>query len=561
VAHQRQSLAEQLEPLAKRSRASISNVRKVSQVAVRIVGGADQKTSFGIARRNCLAWISKRAGQQLPKEAWNGESFTLDEVGAQRTAAVALSRPVAWAARLDDADKAVPQRYWTTEIAAAYGNQSAVLFGCRLQCSSLGEDQPFVRSIPGIVQQLVTDLTCMVDGRRLSLEPWIVSTESDVEDLVAFLTYKNRIRDVLVFALPEGSEDPEQTIVPTEPITRRTLGAAHIVILTGPASYALSDRVGKEFSVFMQAVRTYRPGLNADTGQPFDHPLSLPYRIANWPDGGPQAFVDFLIDRTLHSTVTGRNLENELPSFQEFSRTAIEISRSEAKAAKASETELLELAEIEIKQLQSQTDETKETFGALLAQADSEIAQLKASLSQAQEDSKNQRWRIAHLETAIAQKKGASLEAIQIPSDFSDLEEWSRQYLSGSVAIHNRAIRAAKKSAFEDVKFAYSVLLLLRDHYVPMRREGGLDKKEAYENELAAMGLDESPTFAGARAGEEGDAYFVEFGGRKRELDRHIKGSNSRDERFGFRLYFFWDDETDQVIVGWFPSHLPTRAT
>lgn len=119
MAQKRQSLAEQLAPLAKRGRASISTVRKVSQVALRIVGGNDQKTNFEIARRNCLVWLSNRAGQQLPKNAWDGKSFTLDEVGAQRTAAVALSKPVAWAARLDDADKTVPQRFWTTEIAAA----------------------------------------------------------------------------------------------------------------------------------------------------------------------------------------------------------------------------------------------------------------------------------------------------------------------------------------------------------------------------------------------------------------------------------------------------------
>ena len=132
---------------------------------------------------------------------------------------------------------------------------------------------------------------------------------------------------------------------------------------------------------------------------------------------------------------------------------------------------------------------------------------------------------------------------------------------AGSVVLHNRAIRAAKKSAFEDVSLVYTTLLLLRDLYVPMRREGGLEKKRGYESALAALGLEESASFAGSRAREQGEAYFVEYGGRRRELDRHLKGSNSREERFGFRLYFFWDEETDQVIVGWLPSHLPNRAT
>jgi hypothetical protein len=556
----KRSLAEQLAPLAKRGRASISTVRKVSQVSLRIIGGKSQNSNFESVRRNCLAWLSRRAGQQLPKEAWEGGSFALDEIGAQRTVAVSLQKPAAWAARLDDADKDVPQRYWTTEIATAHGDKNSVLFGCRLQCSTLGEDKIFSRSVPGIVLQIVSELSATVDGRRLTLDPWIISSEEDVDELVEFITSKNRVRDILVFALPEGSEDSNETILPVEPIIRRTVGALHVAIITGPASYWLSDRVGKEFSVFLQAVRRYRPGLNIETGQPFNHPLSLPQRILSWPNGGASGYSNFLVERILNGTVTGADLEDEMPSFQDFARTAMEISRSEAKAGSASEAELLKLAEVEIGTLESQFDETKETFTALLTQADSEITQLKASLSQVHEDSSNQRARIAHLENALRQKSGRT-EVAPIPVDFNGLEDWSRQYLSGSVAIHNRAVRAAKKSMFENVEFAYSTLLLLRDYYVPMRREGGLDKKKAYEKACAELGLDEVPTFAGPRAGQEGDAYFVEFGGRRRQLDHHLKGSNSRDERYGFRLYFFWDDETDQVVVGWFPSHLPNRIS
>jgi hypothetical protein len=555
---QRLSLAEQLVPFARRNPASIATVRKVSQISLRVIGGEDQSSNFHLVRRQCLAWLSRRAGRRLPKEAWEGKSFTLDEVGAQRTAAVTLQEPVAWAARLDDADKEIPQRYWTTEIAAAYADNGSVLFGCRLQCSSLGDDGPFVRSVPGIVQQIVSDLSVTVDGRIVSQEPWIISSEDDVDGLIEFITRKGKTRDVLVFALPEGSEDTNATIIPVEPVLRRALGAHHVAIITGPASYLLSDRVGKEFSVFLQAVRRYRPGLDIEASQPFDHPLNVSMRIRDW-EGGSDGYTNFLVDRTLSATITGKNLESEVPSFQEFARVAMEISRIEAKAERATDSDLLILSESEIHQLKLQLDESKSTSSALLAEADSEIAQLKASLGQVYEDSNNQRARIAHLENALRQKVDG--ERPILPHDFARIEDWCREHLSGSVAVHNRAMRAAKKSVFKNVELAYEALLLLRDFYVPMRREGGLDRKRLYNEACAKLGLNEAPTFAGARAGEEGDAYFVDFGGRRRELDRHLKGSNSREERFGFRLYFFWDDETDQVVVGWFPSHLPTRAT
>lgn len=94
-----------------------------------------------------------------------------------------------------------------------------------------------------------------------------------------------------------------------------------------------------------------------------------------------------------------------------------------------------------------------------------------------------------------------------------------------------------------------------------MRREGGLDRKRAYDNACRDLGVEEALTFAGPRAGEEGDTYFVRYAGRRMELDRHLKKGNSREPRRCFRLYFFWENDEQQVVVGWMPSHLDTRIT
>lgn len=105
----------------------------------------------------------------------------------------------------------------------------------------------------------------------------------------------------------------------------------------------------------------------------------------------------------------------------------------------------------------------------------------------------------------------------------------------------------------------YKSLLVLRDHYVPMRREGGFEKKQTFENACRELGLDEQPTFHGTRYGEKGETYFVRYGGRRVLLDRHLKkGTAHNDNRRCFRLYF---DEEQHVVVGWLPSHLDTRIT
>jgi hypothetical protein len=118
-----------------------------------------------------------------------------------------------------------------------------------------------------------------------------------------------------------------------------------------------------------------------------------------------------------------------------------------------------------------------------------------------------------------------------------------------------------KKSRYEDIELIYKALLLLRDGYVPMRRDGGLDKKELFERQCRGLGLSEEATFSGKRWGEEGDTYKVRYAGRPRLLDRHLKKGTGRDERYTFRLYFFWDEDSEQVVVGWLPSHLDTRIS
>ena len=73
--------------------------------------------------------------------------------------------------------------------------------------------------------------------------------------------------------------------------------------------------------------------------------------------------------------------------------------------------------------------------------------------------------------------------------------------------------------------------------------------------------LSEEPTGSETRAGEQGDEYYVKYGGRRVFLDRHLKKGQAREPRHCFRLYFFWDDDSEQVVVGWLPSHLDSRIT
>src|SRR5947209_5672596 len=97
-------MKDQLTPIAAKLREGRAVIRPVSQVTLRLLAipGRDR---FAATVDDILRWMNRRAGRTLPETAWQRESFDLSDIGAQRTAAVALREPRYWAARLDDADK------------------------------------------------------------------------------------------------------------------------------------------------------------------------------------------------------------------------------------------------------------------------------------------------------------------------------------------------------------------------------------------------------------------------------------------------------------------------
>ena len=66
------------------------------------------------------------------------------------------------------------------------------------------------------------------------------------------------------------------------------------------------------------------------------------------------------------------------------------------------------------------------------------------------------------------------------------------------------------------------------------------------------------------RAGEQGDDYFVKYptsSNRNCFLEWHLRKGSNKDTRYCLGIYFFWDDDTQQIVVGWLPSHLDNRMT
>ena len=67
-------------------------------------------------------------------------------------------------------------------------------------------------------------------------------------------------------------------------------------------TYALTDRVGRKYSVFGNAIRTYRPGCVIGD-RAMEHPMALPETVRRWRNGGPHEFAVFLTREAARTSV------------------------------------------------------------------------------------------------------------------------------------------------------------------------------------------------------------------------------------------------------------------
>ena len=549
------SLADQLRPVQKQMHERYSSVMPISQISIKI-NPCDGVDPFAAAQKKVLQWIDQRVGQRLPAEAWSGQSFETEKIGAQYAATVLLDDLAMWGARLDDADKSVPQLTWVTEVGLKQLSDRSIAVSARLACTRRGTDNFIERATPDFIRPIAAIGTALLDGRLLRPNPWLVS-DDEVLSLCDLIRDPQRRAAVIVASLPVGSTDAKNAAFPINILCHRTFGAAHVAILTGPATFRLTDEFGKEFSVFNRAVRNYRPNFNPEVDEPHQHPWATARRIQNW-DGGPAAYARFLADHILKDTVKRSDAESDPPSFAKIRRLAAERRIERAKATNATIAERLELAEAQIVELQSEREETEETFEGVLKSIEQERNVAQAKAETATQRARNLRARVEMLESALTH--GSDPKELEIPSDLNDFEEWCDKNLAGFVEVLPRAKHAAKKSKYEDPAFLYKALLLLRDYYVPMRRFGS-SKADAFKQACLDLNIEETQTFAGARYGEHGDMYFVRYAGQSRLLNRHLKKGSTRDVRRCFRLYFFWDEDSEQAVVGSLPSHLETRKS
>lgn len=455
-----------------------------------------------------------------------------------------------WATRFNEPDRSVPGRSWATELLVAQVENGGVTFGSRLICSSRNLDFTFDPAVPRIYKDLVQNGLLFADGAKLSRWASDVSNEDEVDWLIALINSKRRSRDIIVLSCDQHGT----CFLNPSLFSNRLSAVAHVVRIYPSASFLLSQKLGKYLSVFDTGVRVYKPTDQVEADEPARHPLYTKRRLQTIDHDRAQVAIASGAFRT---SVESGVRKNAVPSF-------IQI-RSEGARFKLSSLQKSLGRSDEITRLSTERDlaiAEKKAAEARAEEAWNFALQEDQARQNAQEERDQERGRAIAMSARIKilEERLNAPTPIICPDNYEDIPDWVGEAFAGRMTLAPRAVRGLRDARYEDPVLVCELLRLLGTKYVDGRR-GDANAWREFSEELQQRGIQFSRSISETRAGEQGDEYFLVRRDRKQLLEWHLKKGTSRTREKDLRIYFLWDDEDEEVVVGWLPSHLDNRLT
>lgn len=458
-------------------------------------------------------------------------------------------------------DTSIPGRLWTTDVQISKSND-VYHFAVRLSVTSLQYctvDVPY--SCPGFIREVMKNVG-LSDIISIKDEPHIISTGDEVREFISFLENRDRQMPVLLISPCFYEDDALHNGYMTDSyqVAKNLCGVAHVFFTTPDANDYLRETLGSQWTPYNGAIRTYYPKLSFAESDPYQHPLITPQNIRTRMASGDGQGESWILD--IERYIKGYTVKHRVP-WQEngilFYLTAHQDNLKEQRLASAqSHEELIALYEEEIDQIQRQSDEYSAMADAY-AQDWETAAEENEELRQLVNRLKSQ---ITTLRSALENASGSQSEQpVPVNGTYAEMSDWVERYYSDRLSLHSRAKRSLKNACYEDIELVYKCLALLATSYYNYRM--GFITYNEFTTACSEVdsGLEERGAITDVAAGMEGDTYYVQYQGQRRKLERHLTKGNNKDKRYCLRIYFFWDDQDNLVVIGDLPHHLDTSAT
>lgn len=511
----------------------------ILQIEGDLTGG---HTSVDCARNIILGWLGEKVGHSLlPEAAKVGQAFSISpDQGGASAEAVAEEDPWVWAMQVVDPDREVPGRNWVVET-AIFRVGAAVRICVRLSCAARGDLGMFVPAVPVFIRTLAQKVGIESSGEKVDSFP-IHYKERNIDELLSRLEDSQRKLPIIVVS--EAKPNPNRPwLVDIHSLARNLTGIAWVTCVSYEAAFGLSDAYGKSWSVFNGACRIYMPGYDRFTQSPYDHPLLLAEQLNNNSWG----------EHWLRRTVARLSID-DAEVYRRFPRF-ISI-RSELAQRSYAQRQSLLTVEQQLTELKLENDRLKivvQEWEQLTSIAEEDQKTTRRDFDDIKLENMGLRSYIGVLEST---RKTVVESSVEQPREFSDIPKWAVDTFSGRLVLSKKAQAAVMSSVYQDIGLVCNALQLLAMQYVDMRRHG--DRKPIYDEALRRLTLEDSPIGKNLDKYRADSQYRCRYEGRDLFTDRHLKKGNSRDPREILRVYFCWDEETRQVVVGHLTSHLET---
>lgn len=494
------------------------------------------------ARMEILKWAQRRSGGQLSSDAMAGRGFDVLAAGRNSSAVeVDLPEIHAWALRQEDPDKEVPGRIWTSEAILWRTPDKLPRFAARLIVGSGEAELDVAPAAPGYIRQLVDTVGLTSGGRALSSFPWYIGDQQAQDAFLDLLIAPARRLPVVVVSVMDRA-NPELTI-DLEKLAAGLCGLADVVAILPETSWALTEQFGKRLSVYDRAVRIYMPGFD-DAADQFGHPLWLGARLTSVADAA-------LVDRQIRarvaqfSTRVVRLGEDVLP-FAQLRSYARKAEQDRLARSGASDSEKLSAAENRIAAINKEMSEAKEMERYALEEE--RKAQLRAEEAESRE--RNATAQIQTLLQRLSDAGVADDDVQSLPKKWADFEDWCDSALVGRVALTGAARRGCKKALYTDVEQVARCLIWLANECRKRLLEGG----GSLRDEAIEAGIRNAPCGS--------DEFSFDWQARRLDAAWHVKtGGNTRAPENCLRIYYGWDEQTQQIVVADMPAHRKSGAS
>ena len=497
--------------------------------------GEDFDESVKEAGEAALAWAENKVGRALPSVVREFREFMSPNYDII-TAKIGSENWNLWALRVEDADKEIPERSWSTEIVIGGNVGEQPQISLRLVVST--KEPEFSQysiepSVPRLVSQMVAAPGLVKCARELSSEPLLIRTKSECEKLCDYL--EDPKRQLPVFVAASDKIDP-LPLIDVNLLAKATAGLACTYNLPAAFAWNLTDRYGKRLSVYDCGVRAYMPGFS-DTDDEFKHRLFTRKFLLN--GDGAKSCVRSLRFLAVECSISQNRLGEDVLDFESVRFASVRAKRHQLELDKRILKEQLELANDQIK------EKDKEICYYV---SEGEASENRAQT--AEHENWSLRYQIRQLSMARAKCGETPTSEEQFPKSWSAFTDWLDRAYPDKIVLTPLARRLVRSPEFKDVMIVARCIDWLATVQHKRRLKGGGSLRE----ETIDNGIWNSPC--------GNDTYSTKWQGRRYDVKWHIKtGGNTRHPERCLRIYYFWEPDRELTVIDHLPAHRKSEIT